>query len=238
MSQAVVWTSECKAISLSVPPTPPHLISSIPKQQLLHWEKCSATYVCVEPKPACKQTLWWSSCLYTRYRSLQLQPDSMRDDWFVQINKSKTKCTQKLSPPKHSSQNFHKNQQEIKLNCTCRSQRAVFITKALIWLLGMSVFPQWVPTGRANSLLSRFQMDFSWKPPPHQSSQWRRQFLPRGQADLRMRIPFQRQVEGLKSCHHLSIKDWLKKPFIKGLRPKYKPGKGSLQEICVVKSIV
>lgn len=48
MSQAVIWTSECKAISSSVlPPPHPHLISSIPKQKLLLWEKCSATYVSV-----------------------------------------------------------------------------------------------------------------------------------------------------------------------------------------------
>lgn len=58
MSQSVPWTSECKAISLSVLPVPsppnPDLISSIPKQKLLLWEKCSATYVAVEHKPACK----------------------------------------------------------------------------------------------------------------------------------------------------------------------------------------
>ena len=41
------------------PPTSPcprlHLISSIPKQKLLLWEKCSATYACAEPQTAGKQ---------------------------------------------------------------------------------------------------------------------------------------------------------------------------------------
>lgn len=51
MSQTAVWTAQCKAISLSAPPPPhPHLISSIPKQKLLLWEKRSATCVPAEPQ--------------------------------------------------------------------------------------------------------------------------------------------------------------------------------------------
>ncbi|KAI9530287.1 hypothetical protein NQZ68_004304 [Dissostichus eleginoides] len=72
---------ECKAISSSVAPLPhPHLISSIPKQKLLLWEKCSATYVSVWSPNLLASSFFGRQYVCIHGRALQLQPESMRDD--------------------------------------------------------------------------------------------------------------------------------------------------------------
>lgn len=109
MSQPVVWTSQCKAISLSVPPpTHPTPVSfpPYPNKSCFSGKSAQPLMFLHKAKTVLTSRLWSSACLFTNYRA--------QDVWFVQNNPFKRKCTQ-LGSHKHASQNFHKNQQEMKL---------------------------------------------------------------------------------------------------------------------------
>lgn len=173
------------------PPTPP-------PSHFLHTQTKAASlgkvlgHLCffLESKPAPMQTLWLSACLYTRWRSLQ--PSLSLCDAI-----SRLFGLFRISSSKPNVHNLaHPN---IRLKVSTRIwKRWGFIAlahakeqhssqpPALIWLLGRSGFPRWVPTVWTNSLLSWFQMHFRLQNcSPHQSKVNGRGFLPRGQTHLR-----------------------------------------------------
>lgn len=176
MSQAVLWTSECNAISSSVAPLPlPHLISSIPKQKLLLWEKrLCGTQTCLQAV-----SLVVSMSVYTVEHFSFNQTACETIDLLKTIPKQ---CTQ-FSPPKHLSQNFPKKKKVASLLQIHKEYRSSQPSSFDLW--GMNGFPRCkFPLSEQILCSAGFKWVSAGNNSPHKEGR-SGAFLPRGQADLK-----------------------------------------------------
>lgn len=94
----------------------PHLISHIPKQKPLLWEKWPTTYVSVCSPNLHASRVWSPRRLYTRYRPRLGQTERETFVWLDQNNQSKTICSRLMKAHAQVHRNRH--------------------NERLVWLLG------------------------------------------------------------------------------------------------------
>lgn len=151
MSQPVVWTSQCKAISLSVPlpahPNPPPSFSFPP-----YPNKSCLSGKTVRPLVREANTELTpdspvvSAAIYKRHSTSAWLSDMSE---CLVNNRFRAEC----------ASNFP--QAELKLYCTCWTKiKGQHPSRASSFDLasGLSSFPRWVPTVWAEDLLGRFQI--------------------------------------------------------------------------------
>lgn len=170
MSQPVVWTSQCKAISLSVPPpTHPTPVSFPPYPNKSCFSGKSAQPLMFLHKA---KTVLTSRLCGHQHVCLQTTEHKMFDLF-------------RITHSKESAHNLAHINMQVKIS-TRTSKRWSFISHllnqkgsihhhlpALIWLFGRSGFPRWVPNC-LNKLLVKHVSNAqasSGNPSPHQSSQ-------------------------------------------------------------------